>query len=171
MTSAVTLGRNLPISAVCHGISKGFAPISGARAAKEAKMKTTLKTLILSLMLASPALALVPINEEPLITDKLLQGFIADAITDNCPTMEARKLRALGELNALRDYALELGYEREVVKDFVTSKEEKAKFKVKAAEWLATLGAEPGNAEVYCRIGNEEIAKDSLIGKLLRSTE
>lgn len=134
-------------------------------------MKTTLKTLILSALLASPVLALVPINEEPVITDKLLQGFIADAITDNCPTMEARKLRALGELNALRDYALEQGYEAAVVKDFVTSKDEKAKFKVKAAEWLAAKGAEPGNTAAYCTIGAEEIAKDSLIGHLLRSTE
>ena len=87
MTNADTLGRNLPIAAVCHGISSGFAPISGLRAAKEAKMKTTLKTLILSAALASPALALVPINEEPVIQDKLLQGFIADAIDDNCDTM------------------------------------------------------------------------------------
>ena len=134
-------------------------------------MKTTLKTLILSAALASPALALVPINEEPVITDKLLQGLIADAIDDNCDTMEARKLRALGELNELRDYALEQGYEADVVRDFVTSKEEKAKFKVKAAEFLATLGAEPGSQEAYCRIGEEEIAKDSLIGKLLRSTK
>ncbi|MBL9046606.1 MAG: DUF5333 domain-containing protein [Tabrizicola sp.] len=134
-------------------------------------MRTTLKTLILSAALASPALALVPINEEPVITDKLLQGFIADAIDDNCDTMEARKLRALGELNALRDYALEQGYEAAVVKDFVTSKDEKAKFKAKAAEWLAALGAEPGNSEAHCRIGEEEIAKDSLIGKLLRSTK
>lgn len=132
-------------------------------------MKTTLKTLILSLTLASPALALVPINEEPVITDKLLQGFIADAIDDNCGTIEARKLRALGELNELRDYALELGYEADVVKNFVTSKDEKAKFKVKAAEWLAAKGAEPGNSEAHCRIGEEEIAKDSLIGYLLRS--
>ena len=134
-------------------------------------MKTTLHTLILTAVLASPALALVPINEEPVITDKLLQGFIADAIDDNCDTMEARKLRALGELNALRDYALEQGYEADVVRDFVTSKDEKAKFKVKAAEWLAAKGAEPGNSGAHCRIGEEEIAKDSLIGKLLRSTK
>ena len=97
-------------------------------------MKTTLKTLILSAALASPALALVPINEEPVIHDKLLQGFIADAIDDNCDTMEARKLRALGELNSFRDYALKQGYEADVVREFVTSKEEKKKFKAEAAK-------------------------------------
>lgn len=134
-------------------------------------MKSLFKTLTILTLAASPALALVPINEEPVIIEKLLQGFIADAITDNCPTMKARTLRALGELDALRDYALEQGYEAEVVRAFVTSKDEKAKFKVKAAEWLAAKGAEPGNPQAYCTIGTEEIAAESLIGNLLRSTE
>ena len=132
-------------------------------------MLRTIKTIALTLAVTAPAHALVPINEEPVIHDKLLQGFIGDAIADNCPTMEARKLRALGELNNLRDYALKQGYESGVVKEFVTSKEEKKKFKAEAAEWLKAKGAEPGNAEAYCKIGEEEIAKESLVGYLLRS--
>lgn len=133
-------------------------------------MLRTFKTLALTLAVtATPALALVPINEEPVITERLLQGFIGDAIADNCPTIEARKLRALGELNALRDYALEQGYAAAEVRAFVTSDEEKDKFKARAAEWLKERGAEPGNPDAYCRIGEEEIAKESLIGYLLRS--
>ncbi len=131
-------------------------------------LRTTLIALALA---ATPAFALVPINENPEIRDKLLQGFIGDAIADNCPTIEPRNLRALGELNKLRDFALKQGYEASVVREFVTSKEEKAKFKAEAAEWLKAKGAEPGNAEAYCKIGEEEIAKDSLIGYLLRSKE
>ncbi|WP_333817978.1 DUF5333 domain-containing protein [Tabrizicola sp.] len=131
-----------------------------------------LRNLTIALTLAvaaTPALALVPINEEPVIHAKLLNGFIGDAIADNCPTMEARKLRALGELNNLRDYALKQGYEAKVVREFVTSKEEKAKFKAEAAAWLKAKGAEPGKPEAYCKIGEEEIARNSLIGYLLRS--
>jgi Family of unknown function (DUF5333) len=127
-------------------------------------------TIALTLAVTAPAYALVPINEEPVIHDKLLQGFIGDTIADNCPTIEPRNLRALGELNALRDYALKQGYESKVVRDFVSSDAEKAKFKAEAAEWLKAKGAEPGNAGAYCKIGEEEIAKDSLIGYLLRST-
>jgi hypothetical protein len=85
--------------------------------------------------------------------------------------MKARTLKALGELNALRDFALEQGYEASVVREFVTSKEEKAKFKAEAAEWLKAKGAEPGNPEAYCKIGEDEIAKGSLAGSLLRSTK
>jgi len=124
-----------------------------------------------ALLTATPALALVPINEEPYINDTLLQGFIGDAIDDNCDTIEARKLRALAELNKLRDYALEQGYSVEEVRAFVTSKEEKARGKALAAAWLKERGAEPGNPDAYCAIGEAEIAKESLIGYLLRSTK
>ena len=80
MTNVVIPGHKALNGAVCHGISRGFAPISGLRAAKEANM---LRTITIALTLAAtPALALVPINEEPVIHDKLLQGFIGDAIAD-----------------------------------------------------------------------------------------
>jgi Family of unknown function (DUF5333) len=124
-----------------------------------------------ALAIAAPAYALVPISEEPTINNTLLQGFIGDAIDDNCSTIEARKLRALGELNKLRDYALSQGYTSAEVRAFVTSKEEKARGKALAAEWLKERGAEPGNEAAYCKIGEEEIAKESLIGYLLRSTK
>jgi Family of unknown function (DUF5333) len=123
-----------------------------------------------ALVVATPALALVPINEEPKIMDTLLQGFIGDAIDDNCDTIEARKLRALGELNKLRDYALGQGYSADEIRALVKSKDEKAKGKARAAEILKDRGAEPGNPEAYCKIGEEEIAKESLVGYLLRST-
>jgi hypothetical protein len=178
MTNAVIRGHKALRTAVCHGISRGFHPISGARAAvllrlhEAAKEANMLRNLTIALTLvATPALALVPINEEPKINETLLQGFIGDAIDDNCDTIEARKLRALGELNKLRDYALAQGYSADEVRAFVTSKEEKAKGKAKAAEWLKARGAEPGNSAAYCKIGEEEIAKDSLIGYLLRSTK
>jgi hypothetical protein len=132
---------------------------------------TRLALCLAALAGAAPAQALVPINEEPTIINTLLQGFIGDAIDDNCDTIEARTLRALGELKTLRDYALAKGYSADEIRALVTSKEEKAKGKALAAEWLKERGAEPGNPEAYCKIGEEEIAKESLIGYLLRSTK
>lgn len=122
--------------------------------------------------LVTPALAdLVPINEELHIMDTLLQGFIGDQIANNCPTMEARTMRALGELNALRTYALDLDYTGEEVRALVTSDDEKAKAKARAADWLKERGAEPGNPDAYCAVGEAAIAADSLLGQLLRSTK
>ncbi|MFM7653790.1 MAG: DUF5333 domain-containing protein [Paracoccaceae bacterium] len=130
-------------------------------------MKTSLTALFL--VIAAPALALEPINKEKHINNTLLQGFIADRINDNCDTISARKLRALSELNSLRSYALEKGYTTAEVKAFVTSKTEKARGKADAAAWLKARGAVDGDQASYCRIGQDEIAKGSLIGQLLRS--
>lgn len=135
-------------------------------------MLRTFKTFAVALAVtASPALALEPINQNAVIMDTLLQGFIGDAIDDNCPTIEARKMRALNELTKLRDYALEQGYSADEIRALVKSKEEKAKAKAIAAERLKERGAEPGNEAAYCAIGEEEIAKGSLVGELLRSTK
>ena len=128
-------------------------------------------SLIAALMIAAPAFALEPINKEAHINNVLLQGFIGDAIADNCPTIGPRKLRALGELYKLRNYALDKGYSAAEVRAFVTSDTEKARGKAEAADWLKAKGAEPGNPDAYCRIGKEEIEKQSLIGYLLSADE
>ena len=99
---------NAASTRACDGISRRIVPTSLAGTAKEAAMKTL--SLIAALMIAAPAHAAdMPINKEPHINHVLLQGFIGDAIADNCPTMEPRKLRALGELNKLRAYAQDKG--------------------------------------------------------------
>ncbi|WP_146036500.1 DUF5333 domain-containing protein [Pseudotabrizicola formosa] len=126
--------------------------------------------MIAALMLAAPAFALVPINQEKRINDTLRSGFIADAIADNCPTLEPRRLRALNELLKLRDYALSQGYSATEVRAFVEDKTEKARGKAEAAAWLASKGAVPGEAGAYCAAGEAEIARGSLVGALLRST-
>ncbi len=121
-----------------------------------------------AVLLAGPALALEPINKEPHINGTLLQGFIADRIADECPTLGPRTLRALNELEKLKQYALKAGYSAAEIRAFVTSKAEKARGKQEAADWLAKAGAKPGDAESFCRIGRDEIAKGSLIGRLLK---
>ena len=124
--------------------------------------------LAAAVLAAPPALALEPINKEPHINGILLQGFIADKIADTCPAMEPRKLRALGELNKLRDYALKKGYTSAEVRAFVTSKTEKARGKREATEWLKKAGAKEGDAAAHCKVGRAEIARGSLVGYLLR---
>ena len=135
------------------------------------KTMTRAALVTLSMLVAAPAFALEPIRENKKIYDTLLQGFIGDQIADNCPTIEARTLCALGELNKLKNYALGLGYTTAEVRAFVTDKSEKARAKADAAAWLKAKGAEPGKTDVYCTVGEEEIARNSLIGYLLRSTK
>jgi hypothetical protein len=133
--------------------------------------RLTLALTLCALPLPSLAVALEPIRQEKHINNVLLQGFIGDAIVDNCPAMRARKLRALEELYRLRSYALDKGYSAAEIRAFVTSDTEKARGKALAADWLKARGAVPGNPDAYCRIGRDEIAKASLIGALLRDAE
>ena len=170
MTRYAIAAHSCVIERRCHGLSGAAVPISLAWNAKEALMKLSLLTLS-ALLIAFPALALVPINQEKTINDTLRSGFIADSIADNCPTMQARKLRALNELRKLRDYALGLGYSSGEVRAFVESKSEKARGKAEAAAWLAQKGAVPGKAAAYCAAGEAEIARGSMVGYLLRSTK
>ena len=128
-------------------------------------------SLFALMALSSQAAALEPINREAHINHVLLQGFIGDAIVDNCPAMRARKFRAFEELYRLRSYALDKGYQAEEIRAFVTDKSEKARGKAEAAAWLKERGAEPGKTDAYCRIGHEEIGKGSLVGSLLRASE
>lgn len=136
-------------------------------------MKTVMRAALmsLSLMVAAPAFALEPIRENKTIYNTLLQGFIGDQIADNCPTIDARTLRALGELNKLKNEALKMGYSSAEIRAFVTDKAEKARGKADAAGWLEAKGAVPGSAQAYCAVGEAEIARKSLVGYLLRSTK
>lgn len=133
----------------------------------------TVKIAALSICLAAPlvagpARALEPITQEKHINTVLLQGFIADKIADTCPSIEPRKLRALNELIKLRDYALKQGYKADEVRAFVEDKAEKARGKAQATEWLKKAGAAEGDVAAHCKVGRDEIARNSLIGYLLR---
>jgi len=165
------ISAHLPVNErSCHRIAAAAQVMPLASYAKEALMKLAPLTLA-ALMLAVPAFALEPINKEAHINKTLLQGFIGDQIADNCPTIEARTLRALGELNKLKNYALTKGYSASEIRGFVKDKTEKARGKSEATAWLKAKGAVPGKPEAYCVVGEVEIAKGSLIGRLLRSTK
>jgi hypothetical protein len=131
-------------------------------------MSRLIKITLAALLTAGPALALEPINTEPHINDTLRQGFIADRIADECPTLGPRTFKALNELEKLKNYALKQGYSATEIRDFVTSKTEKARGKAEAAAWLKDAGAVEGDAESYCKIGRDEMAKGSLAGSLLK---
>ena len=121
--------------------------------------------------LASPALALEPLPEEIHINESLRAGRIGDVIRKTCPSISARMFTVLGKIEDLKRYATDKGYSREEVEAFLKDSEQKARIKAEAAAYLAEAGAVDGDAESYCRVGRDEIAKGSLIGELLRSSE
>ena len=127
-----------------------------------------LHPLVLSLALATPALALEPLAEEAFINDSLRAGRIGDVIRKTCPTIEARMFVVWSKLEELKRYARDKGYSEDEVRAFLKDPGQKARIKAEAAEYLKAAGAVEGDAESYCKVGRDEIAKGSLIGSLLR---
>ncbi len=118
---------------------------------------------------AVPAIAKVPLPEERHINLSLMAGVVGDEIRKNCPTISPRYFVVWQKLEALKQYAIRQGYERDEVKAFLKDPQEKARVRKMAADYMAARGVKPGDAQSYCRLGEEEIAKKSLIGQLLRS--
>lgn len=129
--------------------------------------------LILNLLAATalPALALPPIAEDARIRETLIAGRVGDVIRKTCPTMRARLLVVMTELNALEDYARAKGYSQADLKALRDDDAQTARMRADAEAYLAQAGAVKDDPETFCRVGRAEIAAGSLTGKLLRSTE
>jgi len=129
--------------------------------------------LIMSLFLFAPGAAalandLPPLHENRTVRFSFYSAGLADIVRNNCPELDGRMLRGLRYALALRSYALDQGYTMDDVDALLANKVEEEKLRKEIVADLAARGATPGNTEAYCRIGREEIAKDSLAGRLLR---
>ncbi|WP_456389352.1 DUF5333 domain-containing protein [Profundibacter sp.] len=120
-------------------------------------------------MAGASATALTPLPKETHINHSLMAGVVADKIRKACPGISARMFVVLHKMNGLKSYAVRKGYEEVKVRAFLKDPVEKARVKAMAAEYLTSHGAVVGNAESYCTLGREEIAKKSLIGQMLRA--
>lgn len=131
-----------------------------------------MKHVILSLaLIATPAFALDPINREPHINESLIAGRVGDVIRTTCPTISPRLMVVYSKLKELERYARDKGYSEADFQAFKNDGTEKNRMKAQAAAYLAQAGAVEGDVESYCRVGRAEIAKGSLIGEMLRSSE
>ena len=133
-------------------------------------MKTRfIPVALVAMLAAAPAFALEPLNTEKHINEALVAGRVADVIRNTCPSISAKMLTVLQELNALEAYLRDKGYTEAEVKAFRKNKDEKARIKGLANDYLTAAGAVEGDVESYCKVGRDEIAKGTLAGSLLRS--
>lgn len=128
----------------------------------------TLTAALLAATLATPALALESLSTEKHINDSLRAGRIGDVIRKTCPTIEARMFVVWAKIEDLKRYALDKGYTRAEIEAFLDNRAEKNRLKAEADAWLKAAGAVDGDVESYCKVGRDEIARQTLIGSLLR---
>jgi hypothetical protein len=116
---------------------------------------------------AMPAAALEPLSQEKYINDRLIAARIADRVRRECPTLNARMIYAYSQARGLESYARKKGYSQEQIDTFLDSKEDKARIYATAEDYLTRNGAKPGDPDSFCRIGQQEIARKTIIGSLL----
>ncbi len=127
--------------------------------------------LALSLcLLTSPAFAVdfQPLRTDPEISTGLRWIAAADAIRNNCPTIEERSFRALSTATRLLNRARSLGYSFSDAKAYVDDANEQARVKGEAMAYLRQVGVTDGDSASFCAAGRAEIARNSAIGVLLR---
>ncbi|MEX5729484.1 hypothetical protein Ga0609869_002837 [Rhodovulum iodosum] len=117
---------------------------------------------------AAAAEGLPPLRENAHVWNSLFAAAVGDEIRKNCPTMSARIFRALRGAHELEEHALSLGYTEEQIEAFLDSDDEQDRMRAQRDAYLARHGVKEGDAESYCRLGREEIARGSLTGWLLR---
>ncbi|WP_299791864.1 DUF5333 domain-containing protein [uncultured Marivita sp.] len=131
-------------------------------------MRLLTPALILALTLGSVVSAQTPLRDVPAIDNGLMNVAIADAIRKSCDNINARLIRAYSELNRLKALARDMGYTEKEVERYVTSREEKARMKAKAEQFLAENGVRADDIPALCRFGQRQIESQTEIGQLLR---
>ena len=124
--------------------------------------------VIVALSFGGMASAKPPLRDVAAIDDALMHVAIADAIRKSCDNINARLIRAYSELNRLKSVARDMGYTEKEVEQYVTSKEEKARMKAKAEQFLQVNGVRPNDTPALCRFGQSQIQAQTEIGQLLR---
>ncbi|SEQ39764.1 DUF5333 domain-containing protein [Thalassovita taeanensis] len=120
-------------------------------------------------LVAGGANAKPPLREVSEIHDGLLAVGIADEIRKNCGSISARMFRAINYVEGLKGRARDLGYTEDEIKAYYKSDVEKARMRALGEAYLKANGVSRANPASFCVLGEAEIAKASLIGKLLRA--
>ena len=121
-------------------------------------------TLPVGLAIAKPSL-----RDVPEVENIIFAAALAHEISKQCPTINARRIKALGMAWKLRSRANKLGYSDSEIRAYVESDTEKARIRAKGETYLKANGVDYNNPDTFCTFGHAEIAKSSAIGALLKA--
>lgn len=132
------------------------------------------KSLILALsvciVLPGAAVSAKPsMRDVPEIENIIFSAALAHEVSNNCPSLSARKFKALRMALKLRSRANKLGYTDSEIVDYIESDSEKARMRAKGETYLKAHGVKYGDPKTFCVFGHAEIANSSAVGALLKA--
>lgn len=132
---------------------------------------SVLKKLALATALILPvaAEAKPPLREVKEIDNELYYIAIANEISEYCPSISGRRLKAISVMWGLRSKANELGYSDTEIRAYVDSDAEKDRMRAKGEAYLSQNGVSYENPKSFCTLGKKEIERNSAIGVYLRA--
>ncbi len=129
---------------------------------------------IVGLMLMAGAVqaaadAKAPLRDVPEIDDNMLWAGIALRISEECGEIDARWLKGINFLWSIKKQANALGYSDDEINAYRKSDAEKARIEARGEAYVKSKGLDPGDADDLCSLGHAEIARNSVIGTLLKA--
>ncbi len=110
-----------------------------------------------------------PLRDVKEIDNEIYYIAIANEISEYCPSISGRRLKAIGVMWDLRSRANKLGYSDSEIRAYVDSDAEKDRMRAKGEAYLAQNGVSYGNPNSFCTLGRKEIERNSAIGVYLRA--
>lgn len=127
-----------------------------------------LAAVALALLISSSAAAKPPLRDNAYINDQLFAAAVADELRKRCSSVEARMVKVRTDGLRLFNYALNQGYTRAEISDYLESKPDIARMEARRDAYLRSHGVRTGDEASYCRHAEREMAAGSLAGSLLR---
>jgi hypothetical protein len=107
--------------------------------------------------------------QEDDINAGLFNVAVAQKIRKQCDEITPRYFTALGYLQALKSMALDRGYTEDEIDRYINDDAEKDQMRARRNAYIRASGAQPNDAASMCRLGRQEIARQSQIGQLLKA--
>lgn len=124
---------------------------------------------IAALTIPAVAEAKPPLREVKEIDNELYYIAIANEISEYCPSISGRRLKAISVMWGLRSKANDLGYSDKEIRAYVDSDAEKDRMRAKGEAYLAQNGVSYKKPDSFCTLGRKEIERNSAIGVYLRA--
>jgi hypothetical protein len=102
------------------------------------------------------------------VTDGLVLVAIGRRIVKGCDAIQPNRMRAFFFANGLKLRARELGYSDGEITAFIEDEAEKARIDAMSDNWLKARRTHRTDAPGLCRVGAEEIARGTQLGRMLR---